>query len=265
MTGDQYLRNTQQIADLLKALDDSGLHEMKSAVNALVEYIDAMNEKKAQMLEEIQGMRSEISRLQDSSLQAKCAKLIASAEERVNQLGAVASVLKKNLIASAKQTVKDFQEKGKDAMARAVEAMCIPSALSHLKEACHRASQATQQQIDNVEALRGRLHDSAEHLKNAGHALAGKPEKLYEQADAEKGVLAKVRKGLEGMDKTFSSMERGAEKLIEKLQRGRAAQAAQTAEKPVEKASVKKELCTIRTEKSTTPVPPMPNLAEKAR
>ena len=54
------LRDHPQIIDLISVLEQSGLQKQKEEVQALVGYIDGMEEKLSQMMDEMKEMRLEV-------------------------------------------------------------------------------------------------------------------------------------------------------------------------------------------------------------
>lgn len=125
---------------------------------------------------------------------------------------------------------------------QAVESMRIPAALSKIKSGFSHAAQSMRQYAGQIDVIRGELHEVGGHMKNAGRAFLGRPAKQNGILEANKGVLAKLRGVLESCGAAFSKMARGADKLMEKAQRGK--------EPEEQKQSVKSELRQLKTEHS---------------
>ena len=79
------LREHPQIIDLISVLEQSGLQKQKEEVQALVGYIDGMEEKLSQMMEEMKAMRLEVEKLHDKGIRARCAQLVGTAEGKIRQ------------------------------------------------------------------------------------------------------------------------------------------------------------------------------------
>lgn len=106
------LRDHPQIIDLISVLEQSGLQKQKEEVQALVGYIDGMEEKLSQMMDEMKEMRLEVGKLHDKGIRARCSQLADTVEGKVRQTKVMVSTAKENLISSAKQMVQTFREKG---------------------------------------------------------------------------------------------------------------------------------------------------------
>lgn len=122
-----------QIIELLSVLEKNNLQRQKEEVQALVGYIDGMEDKLAQMMEEMKEIRLEVGKLHDKGIRAKCAQLVTAAEGKIQQVKAMVSTAKANLISSAGRMVQTFQEKGRSALRHAVQALRIPAVLSRME------------------------------------------------------------------------------------------------------------------------------------
>ena len=74
-------------------------------------YIDGMEEKLSQMMDEMKEMRLEVGKLHDKGIRARCSQLVDTVEGKVRQTKVMVSTAKENLISSAKQMVQTFREK----------------------------------------------------------------------------------------------------------------------------------------------------------
>ena len=70
------LRDHPQIIDLISVLEQNGLQKQKEEVQALVGYIDGMEEKLSQMMDEMKEMRLEVGKLHDQGIRARCSQLV---------------------------------------------------------------------------------------------------------------------------------------------------------------------------------------------
>ncbi len=244
-----------QIIDLYEVLEKNGLHKQKEDVQSLVGYIESMEYNLSVMMNEIQEMHTEVNRLHDKGIRAQCAKIVSKVEDKVQQAKIMVSVAKCKMIQSAGNAVKAFQEKGKFALVQAVQAMRIPSVLSCMKSGFSHAAQSVRQYAEKLDGLREQIHEAGGYVKNARRALSGKAPAESTKLQANKGLLAKVRNGLESFSTALSKMECGADRLLGKIQ---------SEKEPGElKQSVKSELSQLKAELS--PRDKAPVAKEQAR
>lgn len=241
------LREHPQIIELMAVLEENGLTKERDEVSSLVEYIGSMEETLSQMRGELQEMHGEVKQIQDKGLQTRCSRLLDAAQEKVTQTGDMVTTVKNHFVRAAGNAVKTFKEKGRAALAQAVRAMKIPAVLSKMKSSLHAVGKFMQEAAGKVDAKREQLHEAGAHLQNAGRALSGKPAQELSALDSDKGILAKVRKSLEGLGRTFDAMGDRAGNLEETLQK----------DGPEQKPSVKTSLRVLKSQqaaKTSAPV-----------
>ena len=220
------LRDHPQIIDLISVLEQSGLQKQKEEVQALVGYIDGMEEKlaqmmDAQMMDEMKEMRLEVGKLHDKGICARCSQLVDTVEGKVRQTKVMVSTAKENLISSAKQMAQTFREKGRSALCHAAQTLRIPSVLSRMGRGFAHAEKSMGQLAVRLDAMREELHQAGGHIKNAGLALAGKEPQESKELSADKGVLAKLRSFVLYCGKAFSEMDRDTALTVERINGGR--------------------------------------------
>lgn len=215
------LREHPQIIELFTVLEQNGLEKQKEEVQALVGYIDGMEDKLSQMMEEMKEMRLEVGKLHDKGIRARCSQLVTAAEGKIQQVRTMVSTAKTNLIFSAGRMVQTFQEKGRSALRHAVQALRIPAVLSRMEHGFSHAGKAMEQCAGKLDMIREELHQAGSHMKNAGRTLAGKGTEQAQELEADKGALAKLRNLFTSCSKSFSGMERRASSLAEKAGGGR--------------------------------------------
>lgn len=241
------LREHPQIIELMEILEQNGLTKERDEVSSLVEYIGSMEETLAQIRSELQEMHGEVKEIQDKGFQAQCSRLVDTTKEKVMQTGEMVSTVKTNFVQAAGNAVKTFKEKGRAVLAQAVRAMKIPTVLSKMKNSLHTVGKSMQEAAGKVDAKREQLHEAGAHLQNAGRALSGKPAEEVSALDSDKGILAKLRKSLEGLGRTFEAMGDRAGNLEKALQK----------EEPEQKPSVKTSLRVLKSQqaaKTSAPV-----------
>ena len=210
------LREHPQIIELLSVLEQHSLSKQKEEVQALVGYIDGMEEKLAQMMDEMKAMRLEVEKLHNKGIRTQCAQLVGTAEEKIRQGKAMLSTARTNFVSAAGRMLGTFQEKGRAALRHAVQALRIPAVLSRMERGFSHASQAMEQCAGKLDVIRDELHQAGGHMKNAGRTLAGKEALEAQELEADKGALARLRGLFASCGKTFSQMGRGAGRLAEK-------------------------------------------------
>lgn len=238
------LREQPEIRELFEVLEGNGLKKERQEVETLVNYLEGMESQFGQVIEELKEVRGQLEKIQDKGIKATAARLLDSAEGKVQEIGGQIVLVKTNLVRSAKNAVHDFKEKGVDALRKAVSAMKIPAALSVLKEGLHSGMESMERNAAKIGIVGGELNKAAQHTKNAGRALIGRRTKEPAEQKGDKGVLAKIQKAFLSFGRSFTAMEKAAEDAQKRME-----QFCRGGEK---KPSVKAELKQIKSQKTAS-------------
>ena len=217
------LREQPEIRELFQVLEGNGLKKERQEVETLVNYLEGMESQFGQVMKELKEVRGQLEQIQDRGIKATAARILDSAEGKVQEIGGQIALVKTNLVRSAKNAVHDFKEKGVDALRRAVSAMKIPAALSALKESLHSGMESMERNAAKIGIVGGELNKAAQHTKNAGRALIGRRTKELAEPKGDKGVLAKIQKAFLSFGRSFAAMEKAAgnaQKRMEQFCRG---------------------------------------------
>lgn len=211
------LNEHPQIAELMDTLEKNEMHKEKAEVQSLVDYIGDMEKTLTEMLDEMKNMRQEIELIHNNSLRAKCQNLVQRTEGKIKQGLALVVKVKDNFIQSAKNAVKAFKEKGKEAFRNAVKAMKVPETLDMLGKVFGKLSKEIEQDVIQVNAMQSELNNAKGHLKNIGRLLIGHKTKDAEQAKTDKGVLSRFGKVLDKIGKGFGNLSQKALDKADKI------------------------------------------------
>ena len=211
------LNEHPQIAELMDTLEKNEMHKEKAEVQSLVDYIGDMEKTLTEMLDEMKNMRQEIELIHNNSLRAKCQNLVQKTEGKIKQGLALVVKVKDNFIQSAKNAVKAFKEKGKEAFRNAVKAMKVPETLDMLGKVFGKLSKEVEQDVIQVNAMQSELNNAKGHLKNIGRLLIGRETKDAEQTKTDKGVLSRFGKLLEKIGKGFGNLSQKALDSADKI------------------------------------------------
>ena len=211
------LNEHPQIAELMDTLEKNEMHKEKAEVQSLVDYIGDMEKTLTEMLDEMKNMRQEIELIHNNSLRNKCQNLVQKTEGKIKQGLALVIKVKDNFIQSAKNAVKAFKEKGKEAFHNAVKAMKVPETLDMLGKVFGKLSKEVEQDVMQVNAMQSELNNAKGHLKNIGRLLIGRETKDAGQAKTDKGVLSRFGKVLDKIGKGFGNLSQKALDSADKI------------------------------------------------
>ena len=206
-----------EVAELLSVLEQNGLHKERDEVKSLVSYIDEMETRLSAMNEELAQMHREISTIRDSTLKARCEKLISGAEKHLQQMKTTVTTVKDNFVRAATNAVSAFKNKGKEALHRALTAMRIPAVLEMLKGGFARGAENARKSAERLDEISAELHEAGAHIRGAGRAMLGKPTKEAAKLERSKGILTRAQSVMLRIGSNLSALAEKTERLAEKL------------------------------------------------
>ena len=103
-----------------------------------------------QVLEELKEVRGQLEQIQDKGVKATVQRVVDKAETKVSEVKSQLVTVKNNLVKSAVNAVDAFKKKGVAALQKAVNAMGIYSALSHVKLGLQNAEKSVNETISKI-------------------------------------------------------------------------------------------------------------------
>lgn len=245
------LREQPEIINLFQMLEGNGLTGEREKVELLLDYLDSLDHRFNQVMEELQEVKGQLAQIQDKGVKSNATHVVRRAEVKIQETGVHIEAVKKNLISSEKHIVAAVKEKGKDALKHVVSAMRILDVLTHLKEVLHDSAKCMEKEAAKLEMISGEFHSIGEHTKNISRMLIGRPKQESAEKHSDKGVLIKMQWLCLSCGRQLSDME---EKTVEVLNR-----MEQFTVREPKKESVKEALKRIKSEKSVSQTiqPPM--------
>ena len=128
----QVLRVHPKVLNLCEILEQNGLHQQKTEVQSLINYLGEMEKRLSVMTEELRELKSEVNKLENQSVRTKCREIVSEANEKVQQAKNLLMSMKEKLISSAEKLVETFRQKGRDALVQGIHILRIPSAIARL-------------------------------------------------------------------------------------------------------------------------------------
>lgn len=104
------LRKQPEIRELFEVLEENGLAKEQQEVESLVNYLEGMESQFGKVLEELKEVRGQLTQIQDKGIRATAARVVDNVENKVQEIGSQISLIKQNLIRSAKNAVENFKE-----------------------------------------------------------------------------------------------------------------------------------------------------------
>ncbi len=218
----QFAEENDALKQFMELLDGQGMGEQSQGFMEIMRYAAGMQLQLAVMADELQGVRRELSRLQESQPKSVKENLMAkmeSLQEKIAGLSERLSEAKERLAETAAQAVNAFKEKGKAEMCKVLQKGIsgAKSALADCRERLADALTDCQKTANQIDSIGDELKQIGNSVSNVGRLLAGKGTK--DVSDEKPGVALTraagkpVTKAAETLRKGIASVDRALEKL----------------------------------------------------
>ncbi|GFI23883.1 hypothetical protein IMSAGC011_02673 [Lachnospiraceae bacterium] len=181
------------------------------------------------MADELQGVRQQLSQLQENQPKQVKENLMAKVEriqKKITDLSVRLSAIKDHLVETAVEAVNAFKEKGRTEMCRVVQKgiSSVKSALADYREHLTGVMLDCQKTANQIDSIGDELKQIGNSVSNVGRLLAGKGTR--EVSGEKPGVsltrvinkpvknaVENLRKDIESVDKAFEKLDRLSERF----------------------------------------------------
>ena len=232
-TAEQSTKKIMEENDALKQfmelLNQQGMKEQSQDFMGVFWYVAGMQVQLAAVVDELQGVREQLSQMQEQqpkSITEKLMDKVAHLQEKITSLSERLALARSHLVETAVQAVSAFQEKGKAEMCRVLQKGIsgVKSMLSGYRERLVDVMTDFEKTANQIDSIGDELKQIGNSVSNVGRLLAGKGTK--EVPDEKPGVgltrvinkpvkktVENLRKRIDGADKAFEKLDRLSESL----------------------------------------------------
>lgn len=228
----QNKEETDAVKLLMELLGQQGMREPSQDFMEVLQYIAGMQIQLAAMVDELQGVREQLGKMQESQPEQKnevLSKKVSHLQEKVTSLVGNFAEVKDRLIHTAVQAVSAFQEKGREEMNKVLQKGIsgVKAMLLGHRERLLDTLTSYEQTANQIDSIGDELKQIANSAANVGRLLAGKGTK--EVLEEKPGValtrvinqpvkqhIAKLKKQMDGMDRAIQKLDNLSSSLSSK-------------------------------------------------
>ena len=219
---EQNVEEMDAIKQFMELMGQQGRKEQSQDFVEVLRYIAGMQLQLGVIVNELQGVKEQLEKLQENQPKEVSSKLInrvSNLQEKINSLSKRLSALKDHLIDTAVQAVTTFREKGRQEMNRVLQ-----KGISNAKSVFSDYREKIVDELTNYEKTANQIDSIGDELKqmgnsfaNVGRLISGKGTK--EVSDEKPGVgLTRVinmpvKKHISTMRKQIDRIDRAVDKL----------------------------------------------------
>ena len=224
-----FMEENDVLKQFMELLNQQNMREQSQDFMELFKYAAGMQLQLAVMADELQGVRQQLSQLQENQPKQVKENLMAKVEriqEKITDLSVRLSAIKDHLVETAVQAVNAFKEKGRTEMCRVVQKgiSSVKSALADYRDHLTGVMLDCQKTANQIDSIGDELKQIGNSVSNVGRLLAGKGTR--EVSGEKPGVsltrvinkpvknaVENLRKDIESVDKAFEKLDRLSERF----------------------------------------------------
>ncbi len=219
---EQNVEEMDAIKQFMELMGQQGMKEQSQDFVEVLRYIAGMQLQLGAMVNELQGVREQLEKLQENQpkeVSSKHINRVSHLQEKINRLSERLSTLKDHLIDTAVQAVTTFREKGRQEMNRVLQKgiFTAKSVLSDCREKMVDVLTNYEKTANQIDSIGDELKQMGNSFANVGRLISGKGTK--EVSDEKPGVgLTRVinmpvKKHISTMRKQIDQIDRAVDKL----------------------------------------------------
>ena len=220
----QVMEENDALKQLIELLNQQNMNEQSQDFMGVFWYVAGMQVQLAAMVDELQGVREQLSQMQEKqpkSVTENLMEKISRLQEKVTSLSERLTAVRNRLVETAAQAVSTFKEKGRAEMCKVLQKGIsgVKSMLSGYRERLVDVMTDCEKTANQIDSIGDELKQIGNSVSNVGRLLAGKGTK--EVSDEKPGVgltravNTPVKKAVENLRKKIN----GADQAFEKLDR----------------------------------------------
>ncbi len=263
----QFTEENDVLKQFMELLSQQNMGEQSQDFMELFQYVVGMQLQLAVMVDELQGVRQQLSQLQENqpkSVKENLMDKVAHLQEKITNLSERLSVVKDHLVETAAQAVNAFKEKGKAEMCKVLQKGIsgVKSVLSDYRERLVDVMTDYEKTANQIDSIGDELKQIGNSVSNVGRLLSGKGAK--EVSDEKPGVALTrlinkpVKKAVENLRKNIDVVDKAFEKLDRLSDRFNASKEAEKGGR----VSVKEKLSEMKAKADQQKKAPEPNKAK---
>ena len=225
----QVMEENEALKQFMELLNQQNMKEQSQDFMGIFWYVAGMQVQLSAMVDELQGVREQLSQMQENqpkSVKENLMDKAAHLQEKVTSLSERLSAVRNRLVETAAQAVSAFKEKGKAEMCKVLQKGIsgVKSMLSDYRERLVDVMTDCEKTANQIDSIGDELKQIGNSVSNVGRLLAGKGTK--EVSDEKPGVgltriintpvkkaVANLRKKIDAADQAFEKLDRLSDRL----------------------------------------------------
>lgn len=211
------MKDEPVIQEYLVALMKSGKHKDVKDTKELLEYLDTMEQKFTELIQEVTSLKETIQTLQNPETKSRLTVITDKLELAVNHTKGLLEKTKNSFRTAVKKSVDEFKSKGKHAVIQTVETLHFKQALQNIGRSLAFTNGAIGAFNGKVAEITAQSRNIKHNFKNIGRIMIGKDVVPYQGDQQKLNMLQHIGVGLNQKIEVLYQKTQSAYKKLDEL------------------------------------------------
>lgn len=168
------MRDDPVIKEYLDVLFQGGKTKEVNETKELLDYLDTMDQKFTELIEEVASLKETIQTLQNPETRTRLSMITDKLDYALKHTKELLNDTKDNFKAAIKQSLDDFKTKGKHAVIKTVDTLHVKQALQHIGRSLSFTNGVVGTLNGKVAEITAQSRNIKHNFKNIGRIMRGK-------------------------------------------------------------------------------------------
>lgn len=168
------MRDNPVIKEYLDVLFQGGKTKEVNETKELLDYLDTMDQKFTELIEEVASLKETIQTLQNPETRTRLSMITDKLDYALKHTKELLNDTKDNFKAAIKQSLDDFKTKGKHAVIKTVDTLHVKQALQHIGRSLSFTNGVVGTLNGKVAEITAQSRNIKHNFKNIGRIMMGK-------------------------------------------------------------------------------------------
>lgn len=168
------MRDDPVIKEYLDVLFQGGKTKEVNETKELLDYLDTMDQKFTELIEEVASLKETIQTLQNPETRTRLSVITDKLDYALKHIKELLNDTKDNFKAVIKQSLDDFKSKGKHAVIKTVDTLHVKQALQHIGRSLSFTNGVVGTLNGKVAEITAQSRNIKHNFKNIGRIMMGK-------------------------------------------------------------------------------------------
>lgn len=195
-----------QLEAFWNAMEQNGRGNQAEDISQLLACVQSIQMDLAEALDEVGYLKEQIQSLENATMKARLGRMQEEMQNGLCQAGKQVRAVEAEVVGGIQNAIETLKEKGVQVLDRILDTAHVSQILGRAENFLMQAAAGMEQKMGAVDCMAEEFHAMKGHAKNIGRAAVGRTVEEIGARDKTRGILTKIRAGMEYCKKVFAGL-----------------------------------------------------------